>query len=248
MTDKALLKAGNLTQEFIGAYQAAMNDKRAFCLARRNGFGASESSIILGVNKWKTITELIEQKCSSEVTQEELDIGEKDNVRKGADLEQLILQKFSDWSGLEVYKPDSQYRFVDNPQLTVNFDGILDMSEGMYIPVEAKYVSARAGNYWKPEKSLVAIFDSQPLNFHGGGDIIQYVTDLSDYYGIPNYYLTQVQQQLAALNAPFGYLAALFDKGWVMRVFKIYADRYIQDSLKHMSAEAWKEVQRKKQA
>ena len=62
------------------AADLAANDKEAFTKIRRAGLGASDSSIILGVNKWTTLEELVMQKRSPEITQEELDIGNKINV------------------------------------------------------------------------------------------------------------------------------------------------------------------------
>jgi hypothetical protein len=64
-------------------------------------------------------------------------------------------------------------------------------------------------------------------------------------YGIPPYYFTQIQQQLLALNAPFGYLAAIFDKGWEFKVFKIFADVPTQQALIDQSALVWEVITNK---
>ena len=42
------------------AYELAVNDKEGFVKIRRNGFGASDSAIYLGVNKWTTVDQLID--------------------------------------------------------------------------------------------------------------------------------------------------------------------------------------------
>ena len=122
------------------AYEMAKFDKDAFVKIRRMGFGGSDSSIVLGVNPFTEQSELINQKLSVVVTDAERAVGEKESVRKGADLEPLILQKFEQWSGFETYKPDAMYQLTKHPQLTVNFDGIIELQK-LYIPVEAKYVS-----------------------------------------------------------------------------------------------------------
>ena len=54
------------------AAQLAEEDKEAFALIRRQGLGASDSSIILGVNNWTTIDQLIEQKNTPCITQRNL--------------------------------------------------------------------------------------------------------------------------------------------------------------------------------
>ena len=60
------------------AYELAINDKEGFIKIRRNGFGASDSAIYLGVNKWTTVDQLIEQKLAEGITQEEIEVGEED--------------------------------------------------------------------------------------------------------------------------------------------------------------------------
>ena len=100
------------------AAQLAEEDKEAFALIRRQGLGASDSSIILGVNNWTTIEQLIEQKNTPTITQEEIEVGNKPNVRMGNDLEEIILKKFQKWSGFITEKPSPMYRLKDYPMLT----------------------------------------------------------------------------------------------------------------------------------
>ena len=148
------------------AYDLAKYDKEAFIMLRRNSIGASDSSIILGVNPFTDTAKLIEQKLTKGITDEELAIGEKENVRKGADLEPLILQKFEEWSGIETYKPDAMYQLEKFPQLTVNFDGIIQLDH-IYIPVEAKFVSAYANKYWERSRSINAMHEGFPTRCAG---------------------------------------------------------------------------------
>ena len=135
-------------------------------MLRRNSIGASDSSIILGVNTFTDTAKLIEQKCTEGITEEELAIGEKENVRKGADLEPLILQKFEEWSGMETYKPDAMYQLKLFPQLTVNFDGVICL-DNTYIPAEAKFVSTYANKYWDRSKAIDAPHIGFPIRCAG---------------------------------------------------------------------------------
>lgn len=228
------------------AYDLAKNDKEAFIMLRRNSIGASDSSIILGVNPFTDTAKLIEQKCTQGITEEELAVGEKENVRKGADLEPLILQKFEEWSGMETYKPDSMYQLVKFPQLTVNFDGVLCL-DNTYIPAEAKFVSAYANKYWDRTKAIAAPHMGFPVRC-AGRDIKTHIQESAQAYGIPPYYYTQLQQQLLALNAPFGYLAAMFDKGWEFKVFKIFADLPTQTALTDISKQVWETIENRRAA
>lgn len=226
------------------AYEKAMFDKDAFVHLRRQGLGASDSAIYLGVNPYTTREDLIVQKCSKEVTEEERAVGEKEVVRKGADLEPLILQKFELWSGFDTYKPGAMYRLTEHPQLTVNFDGIISLS-AVHIPVEIKYVSPYANKYWNRSKCINKLHEGR-AQIAAGTSVQEHITLLAELYGIPAYYFTQVQQQLLALQAPFGYVAAMFDKGWEMGVYKIFADKYTQQMLIQESRDVWEIVEARK--
>ena len=245
MKDKDLEKAG-LKIVCADAYELAKFNKEAFVLLRRNSIGASDSSIVLGVNPFSDTAKLIEQKCTIGVTEEELAIGEKENVRKGADLEPLILNKFETWSGFDTYKPDAMYQIKLHPQLTVNFDGIICLDQ-IFIPVEAKFVSTYANKYWERSRAINAPHEGFPIRC-AGRDIQSHIMDTAMAYGIPPYYFTQVQQQLLALGAPFGYLAALFDKGWELKVYKIFADQPTQYALADISKNVWDVIARKRES
>lgn len=236
----------DMTIDCADAYEMAKFDKEKFIAIRRNGFGASDSSIVLGVNPFNTPEDLIKQKLATTITAEEIAIGEKENVRKGADLEPIILNKFEQWSSFATSKPNAMYRLTNHPQLTVNFDGIINMSN-ICIPVEAKYVSAYANKYWDRSKAIDAPYEGT-AKLCGGAGLEEHLRLSAELYGIPVYYYTQVQQQLLSLTAPFGYLAALFDKGWELKVFKIFADEYTQKELIVASEKLWKKIEEKREA
>ena len=243
MIDKDLESVG-LSIVCANAYELAKFDTEAFAMLRKNSLGASDSSIILGVNPFTDTAKLVEQKCEKELSDEEKAIGEKENVRKGADLEPLILNKFEKWSGFDTYKPDAMYKLNDHPQLTVNFDGIICLDK-TYIPVEAKFVSVYANKYWDRSKAINAVHEGFPVRC-AGRDMQIHIQETAQAYGIPPYYFTQVQQQLLALKAPFGYLVALFDKGWEMKAFKIFADTPTQQALIDISKNVWETVEARK--
>lgn len=240
-------KPDRLEIVFENAAEASVKDKEAFCLMRREGIGGSESGTLLGVNKFKDIDTLIKEKCITGVTDEERAVGEKATVRKGADLEPIILHKFSEWSGFTVEKPEAMYRMKDYPSMTINFDGVIEIDEDVQIPVEAKLVSQWGQKYWKPAMDIKNPWEGREIKY-AGENITEHVTGLADAYGIPPYYFTQTQWQLLALNANFGYLAALFDKDWELHVYKIFADKITQDALIEASEATWEIIQRRKES
>ena len=78
-------------------------DPEAFASIRRNGFGASDSATLLQLSPWVSISELLQQKCATQQSEAEKEIGTKPSVRMGVDLEPLILSKFEDWLEDSVY-------------------------------------------------------------------------------------------------------------------------------------------------
>lgn len=239
MTDEDIGRIANLNVVCDNAYELATTDHEGFCKLRRSGFGGSDSSILLGCNKWTTLQQLIDQKCAAEITDKELAVGELVNVRKGADLEPIILQKFADEFECTVYKPNSMYNIPDTC-LNVNFDGIIEV-EDCLIPVEAKFVSAFAGKHWNfscarnadvaAAQYAIAMLDKV--------SVVSHIEHMAEIYGIPEYYYTQVQQELFAANAPYAYLAALYDRDWKLYWFKIYRDERVIDRLLVDSKIVW---------
>lgn len=229
------------------ASDLAKNDQEAFVMIRRVGFGASDSSILLGVNPFpdSTIKKLIDQKRSETITADELRIGQMVNVRKGADLEPLILQKFIEKFNIQedkIEKPTAMYRIGDTP-LTVNFDGVWHMPmNSAKVPIECKFVSLYGMKYYQFEKSIEH-YEHIPNLMNLGVEVNNiYLIKRAEEVGIPIYYYTQIQQQLLALNAPFGYLAALVDKDWELRVFPVVADVQVQNRLLEVAKELWLEI------
>ena len=74
-----------------------------FAMLRRNGLGGSDSSSVLGVNPYTSRAQLIEQKARTTLTEEEKEVGEKVAVRKGRDLEPLIIQKTEKYFGTDIF-------------------------------------------------------------------------------------------------------------------------------------------------
>lgn len=220
------------------ASKLADENPEEFALIRRQGLGASDSSIILGVNNWTTVEQLITQKNTPTITQEEIEIGNKPNVRMGRDLEEIILKKFQKWSGLITDKPEAMYRLVDYPMLTVNYDGVTkEDSTGIWVPVECKTVSMFADKYWDKTKAITNLSQGGRMTYGSATSVQDHILIQADWYGIPPYYYTQVQQQLMGSKADYAYLAALFVKDWELRVYKIYEDTFVQGAIVAKAAE-----------
>ena len=120
-----------------------------YALARKDYFGASDSSILCGVNLYKTMDQLIAEKNAKYITKEEKEVGEKAIVRKGYDLEPIILDKAAAELQTEIFKPEDMFKFKDVDGLSVNYDGVtVAPTVNKWVPVEAKLVSKYGEKYY----------------------------------------------------------------------------------------------------
>ncbi len=218
-------------------------ENEAFALIRRNGFGGSDSGVLLGVNPYTHISELIRQKSSYILTEEEKAVGDQAAVRKGNDLEPLIIDKTAYYMGLHILKPEPMYKFTDFPYLKMNFDGVVVEGGKPSYPVEIKVCTTFGAKHYNFNK---AYFREQI----GYQEIQSNVsnTDMSiqekaKHYGVPPYYYTQVQQEMMALNAEFGLLSVLDERTWCINVFFVYRDQAVQAMLVAAAHNAWSQVE-----
>lgn len=191
-------------------------DEDAYALARRKGLGASDSSVLLGVNPYKQKHDLIVEKRSKVITDEERAIKMKEAVRKGFDLEPLIIQKYVKLTGdAAPIKPTSMYQIAATPCLTINFDGV-GHTDNNLIPIECKYVTPYGDKYYNRNNAFKREFGECALNrmCRAYTDEVDRIKAKAEAVGIPPYYYTQVQQQIYGLESPYGLLCALHDKGW----------------------------------
>lgn len=217
-----------------------------YALLRRQGLGASDSSVVLGTQPFKTLDTLIIEKRSRIITDEERAIGEIDNVRKGRDLEPLILQKFGALHGCETpYKPTAMYRLSDFPYLTINFDGV-SSEKDILIPVECKFVSTYGDKHYKKDHAIQRERGKVDtgVQCRAYGDVYDKIKAKAEQVGIPAYYYTQLQQQILGLNAPYGYLATLHDKGWELVVYFALRDEEAIRAIQIDGYKAWQRIER----
>lgn len=214
-----------------------------FTLIRRDGFGGSDSGVLLGVSPYDKLSSIINQKATTTISAEELATGEQTAVIKGNDLEPLIIQKFSEFFKMETFKPTDMYRFKEHPYLTMNFDGMTGDAK-QYIPVEIKVVTKRGEKHYNPTTTIFTEGIGHlplPNNYANTNNSWQTKAAL---YGVPVYYYTQVQQEMFACNAPFGFLCTLWESDWKIRVWFMYADKHCWNALIIEGFKAWEKVKR----
>ena len=217
-----------------------------YALIRKDGLGGSDSSILLGVNPYTTLKELIDEKCRTSLTEEEKAVGQEIAVRKGNDLEPLIIRKASAALKKQVLKPSDMYIHDKYPYLRMNFDGIVNDPE-QYIPCEIKVVTSRGEKHYTPIKALYIEgmgWNEEPSHYEQSNNSI---ATKAIQYGVPPYYYTQLQQEIMFAGAPYGYLAVLMEKSWRLVIFKIWRDDACINDIIIQGALVWEKIELRKQ-
>lgn len=224
-----------------------------YALLRKNGLGTSDSSIILGVNPYTSKNDLIAEKCRNYLTEEELEVGTKSAVRKGRELEPLIIHKHSQVMGRRIIKPVNMYRHKDYPFIKFNFDGVIDKlynEDGtyQYIPDEIKVVTIYGMKHYQPKKATFSEFTGwQLIPPHYENENVG-IEQKATMYGIPPYYYTQLQQQIFGLNAPYGFLTVMFEKDWQIHSWFVWRDQKVINQLIMEDAKTWNIIENKRPA
>lgn len=222
-----------------------------YALLRKNGLGTSDSSIVLGVNPYTSKNDLIAEKCRNYLTEEELEVGTKSAVRKGRELEPLIIHKHSQVMGRRVIKPVDMYRHKDYPFIKFNFDGVIDKlynEDGtyQYIPDEIKVVTIYGMKHYQPKKATFSEFTGwQLIPPHYEKEDVG-IEQKAAMYGIPPYYYTQLQQQIFGLNAPYGFLTVMFEKDWQIHSWFVWRDQKVINQLIMEDAKTWNIIESKR--
>lgn len=217
--------------------------KEEFTMVRRNGFGGSDAGVLLGVNPYTTIQELIKQKASKTLSAEEKATSEQTAVKMGNDLEPLVIAKWQKYFNQHCFKPADMYEFKDYPYLKMNFDGVTTQESGQHVPVEIKIVTAHGERHYNPSKEIFNERDGfRPLQ----PDISEHNASIqvkAAHYGIPPYYYCQVQMQMFAVNASYGYLATLHAKDWSFHCYYMWKDQAVWNDLIIQGYKAWQKVE-----
>lgn len=213
-----------------------------YAILRKESFGGSDSSILCEVNLYKNIEQLLKEKNSKFITDEEKEVSNKPIVRKGRDLEPIILEKAAREIGIEIHKPDAMYVFVDDYSLTLNYDGVAEDQDGVLIPIEAKLVSKYGEKYYNKDKTLE---DNKAVDMKVEGDALDvHIKRKATRIGIPAYYYTQVQQEMMGIDAPYGYLAVLFDDSWDFKLYIVKKDSYVQNKIRDLAAKYGPQIEK----
>lgn len=177
----------------------SFTDEENWLELRTKGIGGSDIGALMGINKYSSPLKIYKQK----VENWKEDLSNNVYIKKGKDLEDLILDKYVAPSlakeGYLVGKPNFMIINSDMPYLRANVDGIAYKPGQTHLEnmiVEIKWVSEHAQVNWNGE----------------------------DYCGVPPSYYAQVQLYMAVTGCLKATIFALFDSTWTVHEFVVPRD------------------------
>ena len=231
---------GDHLEQVFNADELMNLSNEKYALVRNAGFGASDSSKLLGINKWTTKEELLKEKTSLKPLDDSISF--KASVRKGKDLEPWIISRIATFLNTIVGKPQWMYMYKGT-KLSVNFDGVTNLSifktfkdSFDLIPIEIKVATEYGRKYYDFSKAVSQDVTNEHWRLNTD-DLLQKITLGIDKCGFPDYYYTQLQQQMMFLESPVGILGVLDDKEWTIRLFCVARDGEIQRAIQEAEKE-----------
>lgn len=218
-------------------------DGDTFGKLRKLSIGASDIASVFtpSLNKYKSRNKLLSDKVSEAV--EPISIYGKEAVKKGVEMEPWIIDQASQILGDPIIKPAHMYKFSMLPFITVNFDGVCPAAYGGYYPVEVKYTTKTGEvNYKVEEATFFRGKWQQTATIQRPACGFTYKIE-AQTCGIPLQYWAQIQLQIAALDAEYGYLARFSDEYKCIVIHTVPACKdFWKDAVKNAN-KLWLEVE-----
>lgn len=106
---------------------------------RKNSIGGSEIAAVIGMNRWRTQFAVWAEKTG----RIDSSVQQSESMYWGTVMESILREEFEKRTGYAVKEAHYIFASVDNPFLTANIDGYVDLGNGEYAVLEIK----TAGNY-----------------------------------------------------------------------------------------------------
>lgn len=213
------MTVGNKNNQFVDA---------DFHARRQSGLGGSEAAVVCGLNRYRSIIDLY-------MTKTGMNTGEPDEMTGpqewGHRLEDVVIDKFQEESGLEIVDRQRFFRNPMYPFVICHVDGIVYQTNGVS-PDE------------KAELDVAYVFEAKTANAYMAKDWGESGTD-----NVPQEYLIQCQHNILAaeeLGIPVAgaYLAVLIGGNDYRQYFIPRNERLMKDLLS-VEADFWRRVEEK---
>ncbi len=186
-----------------------LNERQKYLLNRQKFIGGSDVAAAMGISKYKTRMELYIEKT----IYEPIDIS-NEKMDMGNIIEPIIIK-----------------RFYDLPEICGKYD---DYFTGRQFVIKKH-------RYIKPTPDLILLkYEFYEPNLEIPVDVKNAECRYKNYsdWDIPVDYFAQLQCQIAACDAPYGYLVVLFN-GWHLEHYKIERNQNFIDSMLESVNDFW---------
>ena len=124
---------------------------------RRQGVCGSDASVILGINKYRSVFELWEDKTGISKKNDE----GNQYTHFGHVMESVIIREFQERTGLKVRRKNCMLQSEKYPFMLANLDGVVREPDGSLAVFEAKTASEYKRDVWEkgvPEEYLAQVY------------------------------------------------------------------------------------------
>ena len=115
-------------------------DRNEWLKIRKTGLGGSDAGAVCGLNPHVSPMAVYRDKVSDET-----DMGDNEAMRQGRDLEEYVVQRFTEETGLKVRRSNKMYRSTEYPWMIADVDR---MVAGGGAGLECKTVSVYKKDQW----------------------------------------------------------------------------------------------------
>lgn len=185
--------------------------KEEWVQQRSVGFGGSDCGIIMGVNKFTSLSTLIQKKLGM-LKEEQVSAGKQFVFDYGHVMEDALVKYFGAVSGFEVFKDDAMYYHPNYPFMLADCDAFCMDNEGYKCLIECKTSSSENAKNWKS-------------GIYGEDAIVPVAS-----------YIWQIRHYLAVLNLSRAYLIIGFDNQ-ASKICIVRVDRNISEEVRLINQE-----------
>ncbi len=116
-------------------------EREEWLALRKTGIGGSDAGTVCGINPYSSAMKLFYDKTGKEVEEQE-----NEAMRQGHDLENYVVQRFTEATGLKVRRSNYMYRNTEYPFMIADVDRLV---VGEDAGLECKTASAYQADKWK---------------------------------------------------------------------------------------------------
>lgn len=185
--------------------------KEEWVQQRSVGFGGSDCGVIMGVNKFMSLSTLIQKKLGM-VKEDKVSADKQYVFDYGHVMEDALVKYFGAVTGFEVFKDDAMYYHPNYPFMIADCDAFCIDNEGYKCLIECKTSTSENAKNWKS-------------GIYGEDAVVPVIS-----------YIWQIRHYLSVLNLSRAYLIIGFDNQ-ASKISIIRVDRDISEEVRLINQE-----------